>query len=78
MILLNNKDLRKLFNIQLSSYSSCFTVNFNEHFDVEINGRGHGHHIGLCQRGMHGYSKQGLSMEEIIEFYFPNTTIITI
>jgi stage II sporulation protein D len=78
MILLNNKDLRKLFNIQLSSYSSCFTVNFNDQFDVEINGRGHGHHIGLCQRGMHGYSKQGLSMEKIIEFYFPDTTIVNI
>jgi stage II sporulation protein D len=78
MVLLNNKDLRKLFNIQLSTYSSCFTINFNDKFDVEINGRGHGHHIGLCQRGMHGYSRQGLSMEEIIEFYFPNTTIITI
>lgn len=78
MVLLNNKELRKLFNIQLSSQSSCFKVNFNEKFDVEINGRGHGHHIGLCQRGMYGYSKQGLSMEKIIEFYFPNTTIVNI
>ncbi len=78
LVLLNNKDLRKLFKIQLSSYSSCFTINFNDKFDVEINGRGHGHHIGLCQRGMHGYSKQGLTMEKIIEFYYPNTVIVSI
>ncbi len=74
-VLLNNKDLRKIFDIQLSLYSSCFQVNFNNKLDVEINGRGHGHHIGLCQRGMHGYSKQGLSMEKILEFYYPHTTI---
>jgi stage II sporulation protein D len=77
-VLLNNKDLRKLFNIQLSLYSSCFTVHFNDKLDLEINGKGHGHHIGLCQRGMHGYSKKGLTMEKIIDFYYPNTTIIIV
>lgn len=75
-IILNNKSLRKIFNIKLSRYSSCFTIIYDEDFNFIIEGKGAGHHIGLCQRGMYEYSKQGKICAEIIDFYYPYTEII--
>lgn len=77
-IILNHKTIRKLFNIKLSLDSSFFKIKFDNNFNAEIIGKGHGHHIGLCQRGMQGYSEEGKSVDEIIAFYYPETSIITL
>jgi stage II sporulation protein D len=73
-IRLNNKQLRKTLNIKLWQHSSHFKLQ-KEGDNFKIQGRGQGHHIGLCQRGMFGYSKQGDSAEKILSFYYPGTTI---
>lgn len=77
-LILNNKVLRKIFDIKLSQYSSYFNITYDKKFNFVVDGRGHGHHIGLCQRGMYEYSKQGKEVDEIIAFYYPYTKIINV
>lgn len=77
-LILTNKDLRKLFDMQLSSYSPFFKLYFDNNFNVEVSGKGNGHHMGVCQIGMNYYIKEGFSIEEIIKFYYPGTNIISI
>lgn len=43
--------------------------------DVVFTGRGHGHGVGLCQIGAIQMAKQGKSYREILDFYFPGTTL---
>ena len=74
-LVLKNRDVRRLFNINLSSFSPYFTVIFDKKYNIELFGRGQGHHLGLCQRGMHGYIKDGKSHEEILLFYFPGVVV---
>lgn len=38
-------------------------------------GRGSGHGLGLCQHGASELAKQGTGFREILEHYFPNTTV---
>jgi stage II sporulation protein D len=75
-IILNNKKLRTLFDIKLSQHSAFFDVSCDKDFNFIITGKGQGHHIGLCQRGMYGYTKQGKTYKDIILFYYPGTEII--
>jgi stage II sporulation protein D len=42
-----------------------------------ISGRGWGHGIGLSQYGTLGYAEHGWSWQEIIEYYYPGTTLGT-
>ena len=39
-----------------------------------LNGRGHGHGVGLCQWGAQGQALAGHSAEEILETYYPGVT----
>lgn len=38
-------------------------------------GRGLGHGVGMCQEGAMALSRMGFSHEEILEFYFPGTSV---
>ncbi len=38
-------------------------------------GRGSGHGVGMCQWGAKGMAEQGYSFEEILRFYYPETSI---
>ncbi len=40
---------------------------------LEINGRGYGHGVGLCQAGANEMAAEGHSDAEILSFYFPGT-----
>jgi len=42
---------------------------------VILEGAGQGHGIGLCQRGAKAMAKQGSSFRQILNHYFPNTTL---
>jgi len=42
---------------------------------VILEGAGHGHGIGLCQRGARAMAEGGASFREIISHYFPNTAL---
>lgn len=42
---------------------------------VIVHGRGHGHGVGLCQRGAEGMARSGQGAESILQHYFPMTNI---
>ncbi len=40
---------------------------------LEIQGKGYGHGVGLCQAGAYEMATEGHSEREILSFYFPGT-----
>lgn len=55
--------------------STLFNINFDDNKNIVIKGKGNGHGVGLCQWGAIGQSKKGIDYEEILNLYFPGTTI---
>ena len=43
----------------------------NKEGEIELEGRGYGHGVGLCQWGAHALAKEGKSPEEIVKHYYP-------
>lgn len=43
---------------------------------LTINGKGHGHHMGLCQRGAYQMVLKGWNYKNILKFYYPHTTFM--
>ena len=54
--------------------SNNFAVR-RENGGVVLEGAGHGHGIGLCQRGARAMAEGGASFRKIISHYFPNTSL---
>lgn len=44
---------------------------------VVLNGTGQGHGIGLCQSGAQAMAENGWDFQQILNHYYPNTTLIT-
>jgi stage II sporulation protein D len=57
--------------------SNTFTQS-NKTSEVVLNGVGHGHGIGLCQRGAVGMALDGEDFRAILAHYFPNTTVASV
>lgn len=55
--------------------STLFSIKVDENKNIVITGKGNGHGVGLCQWGAIGQSKKGMDYEEILNHYFPGTTI---
>ncbi len=65
----------KLKSLLKEVRSLCFT--FERHGrTLTIVGKGHGHHMGLCQRGTYAMVKQGWQYKQILKFYYPHTTFM--
>jgi len=45
---------------------------------VDLFGVGRGHGLGLCERGEAAMAREGKSFREILEHYYPNTSLISI
>ena len=45
---------------------------------VDLSGVGRGHGLGLCERGGAAMATEGKNFREILEHYYPNTTLISI
>lgn len=73
-LILNNNEIRKLFMINKHNNSACFKIKLDR-FNLVIEGKGRGHHMGLCQQGAKILLNNGKNYEEIIYFYYPNTEI---
>ena len=54
--------------------SNTFEVKREDH-EVILEGKGQGHGIGLCQRGARAMAEGGASYRDIINYFFPNTTL---
>ena len=57
--------------------SNNFTAHSDEH-GVVLEGAGQGHGIGLCQRGAKAMAQAGAGFHEILDHYYPNTTLIRV
>jgi stage II sporulation protein D len=57
-------------------WSTFFDVSLNRQ-SIEIQGKGFGHGVGMCQWGAISLSRKGWEYEEIIEHYFPGIEIKT-
>ncbi|HEV2960916.1 MAG TPA: SpoIID/LytB domain-containing protein [Candidatus Angelobacter sp.] len=42
---------------------------------IVFSGRGAGHGVGLCQAGAEQMAKEGMNYRQILEFYYPGTTV---
>ena len=57
--------------------SNNFTVR-NDARGVVLEGTGEGHGIGLCQAGAKAMAQSGATFREILDHYYPNTTLVTL
>lgn len=64
------RDIREEFRLK----STYFSVKLVEN-NVILSGKGFGHGVGLCQEGAMQMAKLGFTSEEILNFYYPNTTL---
>lgn len=65
--------------LEKSGYSSfrsinCQISNKNDIFHIE--GKGFGHFLGMCQYGANGLALHGFSFDQILNFYYPECSII--
>lgn len=58
-------------------YSSAFEI-YPENHGFLLRGKGWGHGVGLCQTGAAHMAVEGKSFEEILQFYYPTTTLTTL
>ncbi len=56
-------------------YSSAFDVEKKDNRFV-LHGKGWGHGVGLCQIGAAVMGTKGFSCQEILEHYYPNTSLV--
>jgi len=79
---LDQKEIRQVFRNK-SNNGILRSLMFNIQKDFEndvlskliITGKGSGHGVGLCQWGALGLSKNGMDYKDILEHYFPSTSI---
>ncbi len=57
----------------IKSYS--FTLH-KEGNSIRFDGRGYGHHTGMCQWGARQMVKDGSSYQEVLKFYYPGTKLM--
>lgn len=62
----DNKSILKSNNIEIS---------LDENKNVIIEGKGSGHGVGMCQWGAIGQSKKGFNYFEILNHYYPGTSV---
>ncbi len=70
LVNLSSKKIYSLFSKKIRSFYYDVVLNSNK---VIFNGKGVGHHMGLCQWGAREMVRQGYSAQRILSFYFPGT-----
>jgi len=71
-IFLSKKEVYKIFK-DIKSY--CFSA-VKQGNTIVFNGKGYGHHVGLCQWGARQMVKEGWDYTSILRFYYPGTTFM--
>ncbi len=66
---------KKIYSLLKKVKSFCYTIR-KEGYTIVFKGRGYGHHLGLCQWGAREMVRQGYSYPEIVQFYYPGTTLM--
>ncbi len=55
--------------------SFCFNIK-KKSGKIIFNGRGFGHHLGLCQWGAREMVRDGWDYKQILAFYYPSTNFM--
>lgn len=64
---------KKLYSLYHNIKSYCFSITLRDD-RIIIDGRGFGHHIGLCQWGAREMIRHGHNYRSILQFYYPGAT----
>ncbi len=57
-------------------YQSTYTPSVDNNTDsFTINGKGFGHGVGMSQQGANNRALAGQTYKQILDFYYPNTTL---
>jgi stage II sporulation protein D len=70
---ISGKELYAALKKDIKSF--CYTVQRKKDV-LEFNGRGYGHHLGICQWGAREMVRDGWPYKRILDFYYPGTTIM--
>ena len=66
-----NISSKQLYNVLDEMKSYCFSI-CKKFGKIQINGRGFGHHLGLCQWGARQMVHKGWDYKSILNFYYPD------
>lgn len=66
---------KKAYSLSTDIKSFCFTI-YNKGGRVIFDGRGYGHHIGLCQWGAREMVREGHDYKSVLSFYYPGTRLM--
>jgi len=73
---LRGNDFRRMIGYDTFK-STLFAVAVDTQL-ARFSGRGYGHGVGMCQWGAKGMAEQGHTARQILEFYYPGTTLGTL
>jgi len=83
-VLINTTD-KKQFSMEAFTFRMLFSAirstccNFSvKEGSLSIQGKGFGHHIGLCQWGAYAMVQKGYPFKEVLSFYYPGTKLARI
>ena len=66
---------KKVYNLLKEVKSFCYSITRKKN-KIILNGRGYGHHLGLCQWGAREMVRDGWDYKKILLFYFPQTKLM--
>jgi stage II sporulation protein D len=72
-VALRGNDFRRMLGYDTFK-STLFAVVLDGEW-VRFSGRGYGHGVGMCQWGAKGMAEQGYSARQILEYFYPGTTL---
>jgi len=72
-VAMNSQEFRKIFGFE-KIQSTDFTMQWSSD-QLEINGEGSGHGVGLCQRGARTLAENGQSYDNILKMYYPKAML---
>jgi stage II sporulation protein D len=75
-VLISGKKFRQILGPNIIKSSLFEVVMMGYYFDVVGHGWGHG--VGMCQWGANKMAKKRFSYSEILEFYYPESEIVTL
>jgi stage II sporulation protein D len=67
---------KQWYSLFSSVKSFCFSINKSAKNRYVVEGRGYGHHFGLCQKGARALVDEGWNFKKILQFYYPGTTFM--
>lgn len=72
---MNSQEFRRIFGFERVR-STDFSLRWMAD-SLEVNGRGLGHGVGLCQRGAQALAGQGLDYRAILRLYYPKAKLVS-